>query len=235
MKDRVWELDALRGLFILIMIGVHLVFDMGDLFGLTAIHLSDPFRRLQAWGGVAFVLLSGCCASLGRHSVRRGLQVLCCGLLVSAVTVGLALAGFGEGVAVYFGVLHCLGCCMILWVAIRKLPRSGLTAISIAAIVLGLWLSHQSFPFPWLLPLGFMPHVFVTADYFPLLPHLGFFLLGAVLGEKLYRERKSLLPDAWENNGAIRFLKFCGRHSLLIYLLHQPVITGLLWLVSLLA
>ena len=232
MNGRIWELDALRGLFILVMTGVHLVFDLGDLFGLTEFHLSGPFRQLQAWGGVAFVLLSGCCASLGRHPVRRGLQVLCCGLLVSAVTAGLAFAGFGGGIAVWFGVLHCLGCCMLLWAFLRKLPRPGLAALSVAAILAGLWLSRQSFPFPWLLILGFMPHSFATADYFPLLPHLGFFLLGAMVGEKCYRQRKSLLPGIPERTGAIRFLGFCGRHSLLIYLLHQPAIIGLLWLLS---
>ena len=233
MKKRVWELDALRGLCILVMTWVHLVFDLVNFFDAASFQLSDPFKLLMAWGGVVFVLLSGCCATLGRHPVRRGLQVLACGLLVSAVTLGLSDAGFGQGVAVYFGVLHCLGCCMILWAFLQKIPRAGMAAMSIAAIAVGLRLSRESFSFPWLLPLGFMPRRFVTADYFPLLPHLGFFLLGAMLGERLYRARKSLLPDAWENKGASRFLTFCGRHSLMIYLLHQPVIAGLLWLLSL--
>lgn len=232
MTKRIWELDALRGLFILLMTGVHLCYDLENFFGAAVFEISGPFRLLMDWGGVAFVLLSGCCAVLGRHPVRRGFQVLCCGLLVSAVTVGLAFAGLGEGIAVYFGVLHCLGCCMILWAVLGKLPRRGLAALSIAVILGGLWLKGRSFPFPWLLPLGLMPRNFVTADYFPLLPHLGFFLLGAVLGEKLYRQRRSLLPGIPEKNGAIRFLRFCGRHSLMIYLLHQPVITGLLWLLT---
>lgn len=233
MKKRIWELDALRGLFILIMAWVHLVYDLVELFGVTSLRIHGPFRLLQSWGGVAFVLLSGCCAVLSRRPVRRGLQVLCCGALVSAVTVGAALAGSSKGIAVYFGVLHCLGCCMILWAFLNKLPRSVLTALSFFAIFLGLRLSRLSFPFPWLLPLGFMPHGLVTADYFPLLPHLGFFLLGAVLGRRLYREGRSRLPEALGEWGAIRFLRYCGRHSLMIYLLHQPVFTGLLWLLSL--
>lgn len=233
MRQRIWELDALRGLFILIMAWVHLVYDLVELFDVTFFRFCGPFRWLQTWGGVAFVLLSGCCAVLGRHPARRGLQVLGCGALVSAVTVGLSFAGAGEGVAVYFGVLHCLGCCMLLWALLERSPRTVLTAVSFSVICLGLWLSRQSFPFPWLLPLGFMPHRFVTADYFPLFPHLGFFLLGAMLGERLYRERRSLLPEAMGEWGLVRFLRLCGRHSLMIYLLHQPVFIGLLWLLSL--
>lgn len=233
MKKRIWELDALRGLFVLIMVGVHLCYDLVNFFGAAVFRLAALFLGLQAWGGVAFVVLSGCCASLGSAPLRRGAQILACGSLVSAVTLGLAFTGFGEGIVIYFGVLHCLGCCMILWAFLRKLPRMGLAVLGIAAIAAGLWLARQSFAFPWLLPLGFMPRDFLTADYFPLLPHLGFFLLGAMLGETLYRQRKSLLPDAWETLGASRFLGFCGRHSLIIYLLHQPVLTGLLWLLSL--
>lgn len=233
MTKRIWELDALRGLCILAMVGVHLVYDLVNLFGLAVWEISGGFRFLMDWGGVVFVMLSGCCATLCRNPARRGMQVFGCGLMVSAVTVGLVLLGFDPGTVIYFGVLHCLGICMVLWHVLRKLPRPLLLWLSIGAVGAGLWLTRQSFSFAWLVPLGFMPHTFVTADYFPLLPHLGFFLLGALLGEKLYPEGRSLLPGIKEAKQPIGFLGLCGRNSLLIYLLHQPVITGLLWLLSL--
>lgn len=232
MTRRIWELDALRGLCILAMAAVHLVYDL-ELYGLARGMLSRPFLFLMDWGGVVFVLLSGCCATLSRNSLRRGFLVFGCGLLVSAVTVVLALTGFGEAVVVYFGVLHCLGTCMVLWSFLRKLPRPWLTVLGIAAAAAGAWLRSRTFGFSWLIPLGFVPRGFVTADYFPLLPHLGFFLLGALLGEILYPRRKSLLPGSHENAAPVRFLCLCGQNSLLIYLLHQPVITGLLWLLRL--
>ena len=87
MRQRIWELDALRGLFILIMAWVHLVYDLVEFFDVTSFRFFGPFRWLQTWGGVAFVLLSGCCAVLGRHPARRGLQVLGCGALVQVVGV----------------------------------------------------------------------------------------------------------------------------------------------------
>ena len=72
-------------------------------------------------------------------------------------------------------------------------------------------------------------------DYFPLLPGFGWFLLGAVIGRTAYRKKQSLLPRVNAANPVIRFFSFCGRHSLLIYMLHQPVLIGLLMAVSALA
>jgi uncharacterized membrane protein len=78
----------------------------------------------------------------------------------------------------------------------------------------------------YLFPLGFTPYGFVSSDFFPLLPNLGYFLLGSVLGRTLYREKKTLLPRVNENNLIIRFFRFCGEHSLLIYMVHQPVLAA---------
>ena len=235
MKNRIWELDALRGLCILAMVAVHLVYDLVSLFGLAAWEISGGFQFLMDWGGVVFVLLSGCCATLGSNPLGRGFQVFGCGLLISAVTVGLVALGFDPGSIIYFGVLHCLGGCMVLWHFLRRLPRSWLLLMSILAVAAGLWLAGRTFAVAWLVPMGFMPHAFITADYFPLFPHLGFFLLGALAGERLYRQRRSLLPGVDGTKQPVAFLCACGRHSLWIYLLHQPVITGLLWMLSLTA
>ena len=71
---------------------------------------------------------------------------------------------------------------------------------------------------------------FSSGDYFPLAPNLGWFLLGAFVGRTVYRKRESLLPKVSEDLLPLRLLRFCGRHALLIYLLHQPIITGLLML-----
>ena len=78
-----------------------------------------------------------------------------------------------------------------------------------------------------LMPLGIYSESFYSADYFPLLPHFGFFLLGAVLGRTVYARKESLLPKINSRRLPIRFLCFCGRHSLLIYLLHQPILAAL--------
>jgi len=86
---------------------------------------------------------------------------------------------------------------------------------------------------PWLIPLGIRFPRFASSDYFPLIPNLGYFLIGAALGRTVYRKKTTLLPRVNENIMPIRFLCFCGRKSLWIYLLHQPILTGLLALVRL--
>ena len=82
------------------------------------------------------------------------------------------------------------------------------------------------------MPLGFVFPGFVSSDYFPVLPHLGFFLLGAVAGKWLYPQKKSLFPKVSGDRGLAGFLCLCGRWSLPIYMLHQPVLTGITGLIA---
>ena len=226
MKKRVWELDALRGICILGMVIVHLVYDLVDLYGIIEWEYPALFSFVKDWGGVLFLLISGICATLGRRSVRRGLIVVACGLVVSAVTVGMYLLDMaGKGIIIYFGVLHCLGTCMILWFVLKHLHTWALGLLGAAMVAVGLWLRNQVFQFTYLIWLGFLYPGFSSSDYFPLLPYLGFFLIGAFLGRTLYKNKETLLPQVNERNPVLRFFLACGKHSLLIYMLHQPILS----------
>jgi len=112
---------------------------------------------------------------------------------------------------------------MMLWPLFRRANSALLAFVALAMIVLGLWLRTVGFSFPWLTALGFAPYGFASSDYFPLFPNLGYFLLGAVLGRALYAEKKSLLP---RENPPAKALQWMGRRSLLIYLLHQPILAA---------
>lgn len=233
MKKRIWELDALRGLCVLGMVIVHLIYDITDLYGLVNWNLPESFLFLQQWGGVLFLLISGISVTLGRKHIKRGLLVFACGLVCTAVTYGMYYFGFsGKGIIIYFGVLHCLGICMLLWGLFRRLPTWALAVIGIALTGLGLWMDTlPPVSYPWLMPIGLPYHGFASSDYFPMLPYLGFFLLGAVLGKTVYRNKESLLPNVNERNIFVRFLLFCGKNSLWIYLLHQPILSGIFSLI----
>ena len=93
MKKRIWELDAFRGICVLGMVLVHLVYDLVDLYHLIPWKYPDFFLFVKDWGGVTFLMISGISATLGSHSVRRGLMVLACSLVVSGATVVMYLMG----------------------------------------------------------------------------------------------------------------------------------------------
>lgn len=223
MQKRIWELDALRGIAIIAMVAVHFVYDFSSVFPFSD---SLWFYTLKQWGGYIFVVLCGICATLGSHPVKRGILVFLCGMVCTAVTVGMYLLGMaGKSICIWFGALHCLGACMMLWPLFRNMTNQLLAVCGITAIVIG-WIfeHHIQAPFPWLVVLGITFPGFATSDYFPLVFNLGVFLMGAVAGRRLYSAGQSLLPRL-HLSAPLRFLCGCGRHSLWIYLLHQPVIS----------
>ena len=225
--NRIWEIDFLRGLCIPGMILIHLIYDVVNLYGF--IHWPYPawYSLFKNNYGALFLLISGVSVTLGRRSVRRGLTVFGCGMIVSAVTLGMYLIGMADsGILIYFGVLHCLGVCMMLWPLFRRLHPRQLLAAGIALVLAGWWLRGQVWDFPFLMPLGFTFPGFSSSDYFPLMPNLGYFLLGAAFGRTFYTEKKTLLPGTDPGHPLIRCFCAMGRNSLMIYLLHQPILAA---------
>ena len=207
MKKRIWELDMLRGGNLLLMILIHFVYDITSLFPLV---------------------ISGICVTLGKHSIRRGLTVLGGGMIITAVTVVLSLTPLCDSsIIIYFGILHCLGCCMLLWPVFRKCPGWLLILLGFLLVLLGKYLDTLTVNTFWFVPLGVVPPRFCSSDYFPLVHHLGLFLCGAGAGRYLYPTAATRFPKVRQDNPLLRFLGLCGRRSLLIYLLHQPILAAI--------
>lgn len=231
-RGRIWELDALRGVCIVCMVVIHFIFDL-TYFGGKSLALPPFYHFVKQYGGIIFLLISGVCVTLGRRSARRGAIVLAAGLLISAVTIGMWRLGMADrSILILFGVLHLLGVSMLLYPLFRRLPVALTAVLAVAIIALGLYFDTVTVSSPLLMPLGLRSPGFAASDYFPLFPHFGFFLLGSVLGRTVYREKKSLLPRVNARCAPIRFFCFCGRQSLFIYLLHQPVLYALTLLVT---
>lgn len=238
-KQRVWELDAFRGLCLAGMVGVHLIFDLA-LFGMIPPIHSPLLDLLSQWGGGLFVVLSGICVTLGRRHIQRGFFTFSAGMLCTLVTWLLYRLGITDReLIIYFGVLHCLGVCMVLWSLLGRLPVWLVTALGVllTAVGLRLELSPVLSHITWLIPLGIVYPGFASGDYFPLLPFLGFFLLGAVIGMTVYRRQQTRFPRVNAQSLPIRTLCAMGRHSLAIYLLHQPLlfaaVSSAAWLLGL--
>lgn len=233
-KNRIWEIDFLRGLLIPGMILIHLIYDVVDLYGFWDVTLPQWYLTFKNNYGASFVLLSGLSVTLGSRSIRRGAVVFAGGMLCTAVTVAMYVLGAaGRGIIIYFGVLHCLGVCMMLWPLFRSWKKWMLAAAGVALVAAG-WVlrTHIYIDMPILLPLGFRYPGFSSSDYFPLMPNLGYFLLGAALGKWLYAEKTTRFPRVNAENPLIRTLCGWGRQSLLIYLVHQPVLAALCMLID---
>jgi uncharacterized membrane protein len=229
---RIWEIDFLRGLSIILMVFYHALYDLSEMGGIRAllgvsIDLSRPFwTTAQYFFAGLFVVLSGTSSTLSRNNARRALKILAVAILVTAATFV-----FDSRSAVYFGILHCLAVSILIYGL--TLEKSGPSAcVGAAAVVFGLSAARvlltRNVPvrFDWLLPFGVHSPAFSSFDYFPLLPWLGVFFIGAALGKSMYARRRSLIPVRLP----MTFINAAGRHSLLIYIVHQPILMGLLYL-----
>ena len=223
-KQRIWELDALRGLCILGMIVIHIVYDV---FTFASISFTIPqwLFFVSQYGHVLFVLISGICVTLGSRCVKRGIIVYLAGMLITAVTVVMDYVLKMGNVRIWFGILHILGVCMMLYPLFRKLPSWALALVGCVFVAIGYWFTTFTVEADFLFPLGLRSgRIFTGADFFPIFPGLGTFLLGTAVGKSLYREKKTRLPNISADNGILRLLRFVGMHSLEVYLIHQPII-----------
>ena len=231
---RIWEIDALRGFLILCVILSHSLYYSANI--LRAFTLPEAVRLVMQYGGALFVVLSGLSATLGRRSLRRGLLVFAGGMVLTVGSILAAHFGWlGEGMIIRFGVLHLLGFCMILYPLLKKLPSPVLLGLAMVLLAVGYWLETKG-PMTdsrLLFPLGLRYSGFSSGDYFPVAPHLGWFCLGVVLGRGLYAEKKTRLPQLNAETPVLRFLRWCGRNSLYIFILHLPLLGAIMMLLTL--
>lgn len=233
---RIWEIDFLRGLSIILMVLYHLLYDLTEMCGFKTLFGIEVNLSSAAWlvaqnifAGL-FVILSGISSTLSRGNIRRGLKLLGVAAVITAVTLI-----YDSSSAILFGILHCLGVGILIYGLFFNKAKPWACACA-GAIVLGLTaarallLRNVPVHFNWLLPFGITGDTFVSLDYFPLLPWLGVFLAGAALGKSIYSRKRSLIPRPWPGT----FINAAGRHSLLIYVVHQPVLIAILYVTGLL-
>lgn len=251
---RLNKLDALRGLNLISMIFFHGMWDLVYIFGKDfPWYRGIPGYIWQQSICCLFILLSGFSWNLGHRHIKRGLTVFLAGAIVTLATVFLMPEN-----AVWFGILTFMGSAMLLMIPLNKLlkpkSRPGALVLFLLSFVLfrfTRYISNGILGFTILYPalhleklfirlpeslyvnlltafLGLPPADFTSTDYFSLFPWIFLY----ITGYGLYH----LLPLIDKNSALSRFLEksicppleFIGRHTLIIYMLHQPVIYGLL-------
>lgn len=237
-------LHTVRGVCIISMVLYHAMYDVVSILG-----VSVPWFRSTAgyvwqqsicW---TFIFLSGMCWQLSRRALKRGIFLMLCGSIVSLVTYIVMPSQL-----ILFGVIFLLGLCgAALW-ALDKLLLSKVNIPPIAGLIVSLLLFfitrgvpegylgfegiellelpdflYSSTLLSWL---GFPPPDFFSTDYFPFIPWFFLYLAGYFLWSILKNSEKALSKLKF----GLRPLTFLGKHSLLIYLAHQPVLMGIFML-----
>lgn len=231
-------IDALRGLCVAVMIIYHAVYNAVIAFGLPyGVYSNAPMDAVRWVFAFAFIFLAGFSSPMSRSNLRRGVKCALLALCITAVTV---LAGQ----SVYFGALHLLAVCMLIYAALEALfpavrarkkrspqgEKPTAPAILLILMAVTAVLTEQVSFAPenflrwisWLF--GFAPNMVKTADFFPLFPWVFVFFFGAWAGRYAAADA---LP---EKLSAFRapFFEMLGRRSLLIYIIHAPVLFGIM-------
>lgn len=241
MKQRIHIFDTIRGFTLLNMIAYHAIYNIVYIF-------NHPVNWYEGfWGDMwqsaicfTFILISGMCSHFSKHPFRRGLIIFGCGIGISLITYLVIPQEL-----IVFGILSFMGLAMIITGLLRPLLKRIPSALG---LILSLLIFYVTYHVPdgfisfgaheTLLPgflcqnnyfmfLGFHTDSFSSSDYFPLIPWLFLYLAGFYLyklGSK-YNFGNSI--KAFK----IPFLSFVGKNTLPIYLLHQPVILGALYLI----
>jgi uncharacterized membrane protein len=233
-SGRLLWIDCARGVAILMMALYHLVYDL-DVFGGYAMDSTSGFwaRFADATAGT-FILLVGVSLTLslaragGRSGLfgkylRRGARIFGYGLLI---TLFFGLLGLG---AVVFGILHLIGVSIILAYPFLRLGWANVI-LGLAVIAAGIAMRMAGVSFGGALPaqvllapFGVLSETLSMPDYRPLLPWFGVALLGVAAGN-LSRARLPKIETPKLAARSVAPLAFLGRHSLFIYLVHQPII-----------
>lgn len=244
MKNRIHFLDEYRGLALAAMLLYHTWYDMAEIFGYNMPWFyTNQMHLFQQWIGMSFIFVSGMCCMLSKNNLKRGLTIFAAAMGMTIVT-SIAM----PSQIILFGVLHLLGLCSIISALIvpRLYSLSRSTCFILAVVFLILfnvtyyvpngylklfseYVTIDSFLYssPYAFFLGFPNSSFYSSDYYPIIPWLFLFLTGMFLMAAV----KDKIP-AFFCKPHIPFLSLIGRHTLLIYLVHQPLIYGVLSLIQ---
>ena len=267
-KQRVWEIDFLRGICIILMVFDHLMWQIHDFvwkyFGITdwtSSNIPEFLRQYHYFGTFyytndfriefrlmvlfLFFFISGISMNFSKNNQKRGLICLGLGLVITLITIILCITNIidPQESLICFGVLSCLGSCILITHYLKKLIykifdnnfNAWIITVCILSWILILLGKYFRVHFPsYLLNkgdpmsyfIGILGNIFGFAnfggDFFPLVPYLAYMMLGSMLGEVFYKDKRSLFK---KEPKACKPFTIVGRNTMPIYLFHIPLIT----------
>lgn len=229
-KERLLAVDLARSSALLAMIIFHFVRDL-EVFGLVleGTTLSGGWALFARTVAATFIFLSGLSMVLAHERkfragawLRRTGTIVGAALLVSAATY----AAFPDRF-IFFGILHAIAFFALFGPLLLHVPALGLAAGAVCVFAVNDQFGRGVFDSVYLAWTGLGATVPASLDFIPVFPWLAAYLLGMLAARMLPRHVLSAIPptSAWERLAAP------GRYSLSIYLLHQPVLFAILWIV----
>lgn len=235
-------IDALRGFALVNMVLFHLMYDIFNIFSAETGWNSEPLTIIwERFICCSFIIVSGVSFNFSHHPFRRGIILNACGFLITIVTV-LAI----PSQAVWFGILNFLGCAMMIAYPLKayleniKPVVGAILNLLLFAFLYGVpegyvgFFGVELFKLPEFLYgakalafIGFPSADFHSTDYFPIIPWIFLFLSGCFA----WRVIKNCNADSFFKR-KVPFFDFIGRHTLIIYLLHQPIIMTAVYVIS---
>ena len=216
------------------MVCFHIVFDL-QMFGYlpfgTTLHPVFYWHARLVAG--SFLFLAGVSLWLAHGQGirwpafwRRWIKLVAAAALVTVATY-VALPEY----FVYFGILHCIAASSLIGLFALRLPAAAVAALGAVIMVASYILPDPAFNAPLLRFIGLATEPAMTVDFEPLFPWVGPFLLG--LASAKWASARGLLhrltlPDT----PVLRRLALPGQHSLMVYLVHQPILIALIWVAS---
>ncbi len=231
-NKRFWEMDALRGTAIIMMLLSNLMTDL-NYFNIINSSVKDFWWWFARITASIFLFIVGISLTLSYSKkkeftkfFKRGIKIFFYGLIITIVTYLFIPKDY-----VIFGILHLIGASSIITYPLINKPFISLV-LGIIILLTGLFTENLTINSIKLLWLGITPQYYSTVDYFPIIPWLGIILIGIYIGNKLYKDYERSFKIPRNNNILIKIMTFIGRNSLIIYLIHQPIILTILYLLG---
>ena len=231
-RPRIVALDVARGIALAAMATYHLAFDAAVL-GLAPERLPFlPIMRVYSHViACTFLGLVGVSLALAHRDGFR-LQAFLRRFLTIAIAAGavtLVTLFYDPPEAITFGILHCIAAASLLGGVCLFLPVWASFALGVAVAAAPIFVSDPAFNGPAIAWLGLGTLEPRTLDWRPFMPWAGASAIALALARTPFGKGQLARLSAWAGNAPLwRGLAFAGRHSLVIYLAHQPALFGLL-------
>ena len=232
-EGRLVVIDLARTVALIGMAVFHFTFDL-EMFGLVAPGTTTTggwaiFARVVAG---SFLFLAGVSLVLAHGGgirwpsfLRRMAKLAGAALLVTAGTYAAFPHAF-----VFFGILHSIALASLLGLAVIRLPAVGLLLLAALVVAVDRSVAQEALNPRWWAWIGLGTMQPPSVDLVPVFPWFASVLMGMAVAKLAGAGGLWSRLAAGQPSGIARWLAWPGRHSLVIYLLHQPVLIGGLWL-----